>query len=124
MGNNFRCVIPLLHVSSTAAALAHYCGGMGFAVESQNLPESGGEDPAYTSIIREGIRLHLSAHAGDGGVGGMANIVVHDVDALHREFLGRSVEIHLAPTDQTWGVREMYVRDPDGNTLRFQQWLG
>jgi uncharacterized glyoxalase superfamily protein PhnB len=23
------------------------------------------------------------------------------------------------PLDQTWGMREFYVHDPDGNTLRF-----
>jgi hypothetical protein len=27
--------------------------------------------------------------------------------------------VDQAPTDQTWGMRELYVRDPDGNCLRF-----
>jgi hypothetical protein len=27
--------------------------------------------------------------------------------------------VHAAPVDQTWGTREFYVSDPDGNTLRF-----
>lgn len=36
-----------------------------------------------------------------------------------RELVGRGVAIHLAPTDQTWGDREMCVRDPDGNGIRF-----
>jgi len=27
----------------------------------------------------------------------------------------------LGPTDQTWGTREFYVTDADGNTLRFCQ---
>jgi catechol 2,3-dioxygenase-like lactoylglutathione lyase family enzyme len=40
---------------------------------------------------------------------------------LHREFRGKGVPIALSPTDQTWGTREMYVRDPDGNCLRFVQ---
>jgi len=26
-----------------------------------------------------------------------------------------------SPVDQTWGTREFYVTDPDGNTLRFRQ---
>jgi catechol 2,3-dioxygenase-like lactoylglutathione lyase family enzyme len=33
--------------------------------------------------------------------------------------VGRGVPIELPPTDQTWGNREMYVNDPDGNSLRF-----
>ena len=33
-----------------------------------------------------------------------------------RKELARS---KLEPTDQDWGQRELYVADPDGNTLRF-----
>jgi uncharacterized glyoxalase superfamily protein PhnB len=46
---------------------------------------------------------------------------VDAVDALHAEFTARSIPIAVEPTDQTWGAREMYVRDPDGNCLRFVQ---
>ena len=30
--------------------------------------------------------------------------------------------VHQGPLDQTWGTREFYVDDPDGNTLRFTQY--
>jgi len=46
-------------------------------------------------------------------------LVVEDVDALHAELKTRGVTIDLEPTDQSWGNREMYVRDPDGNSIRF-----
>ena len=42
-----------------------------------------------------------------------------DVDTLHAEFVKRGVRISLEPTDQTWGNREMYVEDPEGNKIRF-----
>ena len=29
--------------------------------------------------------------------------------------------VHEGPIDQSWGTRELYVDDPDGNTLRFTQ---
>jgi hypothetical protein len=29
--------------------------------------------------------------------------------------------VHSGPVNQTWGTREFYVDDPDGNTLRFTQ---
>ena len=45
--------------------------------------------------------------------------VVDDVNALHAEFVEKVVPIHMPPTDQTWGNREMYVRDSDGNSMRF-----
>jgi len=44
-----------------------------------------------------------------------------NVDALHRELAAKGVPIALEPTDQTWGNREMYVRDPDNNCVRFIQ---
>jgi hypothetical protein len=41
------------------------------------------------------------------------------VDALYDELRRRATPIHLGPIDQSWGVREMYVLDPDGNCIRF-----
>jgi hypothetical protein len=29
------------------------------------------------------------------------------------------VPVHRGPVDQTWGIREFYVTDADGNMLRF-----
>jgi uncharacterized glyoxalase superfamily protein PhnB len=43
------------------------------------------------------------------------------VDVLYAEFLAAGVVVDLPPTDQTWGNREMYVKDADRNCLRFQQ---
>jgi len=39
---------------------------------------------------------------------------------LHAELVAKGVVIAVGPVDQTWGTREMYVRDADGNCLRFQ----
>jgi hypothetical protein len=54
-----------------------------------------------------------------------------DVDALFRTFRMRGLKtpgnpeapgaVHEGPIDQSWGTREFYVDDPDGNTLRFIQ---
>ena len=32
--------------------------------------------------------------------------------------------VHEGPINQTWGTREFYVDDPDGNTLRFVEGFG
>ena len=46
-----------------------------------------------------------------------------NVDSLNEEFVARGVQIDLPPTDQSWGNREMYIRDRDNNSIRFTQWM-
>jgi uncharacterized glyoxalase superfamily protein PhnB len=43
------------------------------------------------------------------------------VDELHAEFVARGATVRMPPTDQTWGNRELGIRDPDGNVLVFGQ---
>ena len=47
------------------------------------------------------------------------NLMVDNVDSLFAEFAAKNVEVDVPPVDQTWGSREMYVKDADGNCLRF-----
>ena len=114
-----KLAIPLLHVSSSAAAKDFYCGRLGFRCEFEHRPEGIVADPCYMGLTRDGVWLHVSSFSGDGVAGGVVNLIVDDVDAMHTEFVGKRVNIALGPVDQTWGTREMYVRDPDGNTVRF-----
>ncbi len=39
---------------------------------------------------------------------------VVDVDAVHAELRGRGVEILRPPVDEPWGLRELWIADPDG----------
>jgi len=117
----FKHAIPLFHVSNASAAERFYCDKLGFRPEFAHRGDQARPDPCYIGLTRDGIWLHLSSFSGDGVVGGVANVLVDDVDALHEELAARGVAIAVGPVDQTWGTREMYVRDADGNTLRFQQ---
>jgi predicted enzyme related to lactoylglutathione lyase len=42
---------------------------------------------------------------------------VRDVDAAHNELTGRGVDILRPPVTEPWGLREMWVSDPDGMRL-------
>ena len=61
----------------------------------------------------------LSSFPGDGVAGGVVNFHLDDVDALYGEFVAAQIPVDVSPVDQTWGTREMYVRDLDRNCLRF-----
>jgi len=114
-----KLAIPLLHVSNSTAAEDFYCGRLGFHREFAHRPEGGESDPCYMGLTRDGVWLHLSSFSGDGVSGGVVNLIVEGVDALHAELIAKGVRIDAGPVDQTWGTREMYVKDADGNTVRF-----
>jgi catechol 2,3-dioxygenase-like lactoylglutathione lyase family enzyme len=116
-----KLATPLLHVSNAAAAQDFYCTRLGFHLEYAHGPHGPEGDPCYMGISRDGAWIILSSFSGDGIAGGVVNLVVDDVDALHSEFLAAGVVIDLPPTDQTWGNREMYIKDADRNCLRFQR---
>jgi catechol 2,3-dioxygenase-like lactoylglutathione lyase family enzyme len=117
----FKLAIPVLHVTNSAAAEEFYCNRLGFRQEFAHRGDETMPDPCYMGLSRDAARLHVSSFSGDGISGGVVFLLVDDVDGLHEELLRKGVRIDLEPTDQTWGNREMYVKDPDGNSIRFVQ---
>lgn len=113
--------IPLMHVTSSVAAEDFYCGRLGFTKDWEYRSAAPDPDPGYLGLSRDGVMLHVSSFSGDGVSGAVATFHVRDVDALFTEFSTKDFPIELPPHDQTWGNREMYLRDPDGNSLRFIQ---
>jgi catechol 2,3-dioxygenase-like lactoylglutathione lyase family enzyme len=85
--------------------------------------------PSFSVLKRGPDYMFLSSHSGDGEFGQAVAVVVDDVEALWQKFLQRGHRppgdpgspVHEGPTDQSWGNREFYVDDPDGNTMRFMQ---
>ncbi|MGB7728264.1 MAG: VOC family protein [Candidatus Acidiferrum sp.] len=116
-----KTAVPLLHIYNAAAAIEFYCGGLGFHLEFAHRPDGATTDPCYMGVTRVGVWLNLSSFSGDGISGGVANLFTDDVDGLHAEFASKNVPIAVGPVDRTWGTREMYVKDADGNSLRFIQ---
>jgi uncharacterized glyoxalase superfamily protein PhnB len=110
----------VLHVRSAHTAVDFY-RKIGFVLPFGAPNGAVPADPCYLGLVCDGTVLHLSSHAGDAVAGGAVYVVTEDVDRLHEELRRRGVAIHMAPVDQTWGMREMYVLDPDGNSIRFGQ---
>ena len=76
-------------------------------------------DPCYLGVARDAVWLHLQSFKRERAGMTDAFLWVTDVDLLHEELSARGAVIQLPPTDQSWGTREIGVRDPDGNVLVF-----
>ena len=94
-----------------------YVQGLGFTIDWEHRFEPG--LPVFAQLTRDGLSLFVTEHSGDCEVGGAAYFVVDDVDALYREISRNGIKVLEPPTDAPWGAREMTIKDPDGNTLRF-----
>jgi uncharacterized glyoxalase superfamily protein PhnB len=111
-------IIPILRCKNISESLLFYTQVLDF----EELDPDGSEFP-YRLLIRDGARLDISAE--DGEFGSCVYIQVEDVDKLFKKFVERGLnvsmnsDVHGQPIDQTWGMREFYVEDPNGNTLRF-----
>ena len=117
-------IIPILKCRNIRPSVKFYTKVMDFRLAD----ESDFNDPAHVVLRRAGDTLFLSSHMGDGVFGQHVVVMVEDVNALFQKFLGRGLvpperdsPVHQGPIDQTWGTREFYVDDPDGNTIVFTQ---
>ncbi len=114
-------IVPIIRCKDIGLSVAFYTGVLDFEVMN---PDS---DFPYKVLVRENQRLDLSALSGDGVFGSKVLVIVDDVDRLYKTIKERGLDlngksgVHRAPVDQTWGMREFYVDDPDGNTVRFAQ---
>jgi uncharacterized glyoxalase superfamily protein PhnB len=124
IGETMR-VIPVIHCREVKKSLAFYTGVLDF---EKKYPE-GSDEEWVINLVQGDAEIQLSQHAGDGAFGCAINIHVKDVDGLFKKYLERGLDttahenspVHRGPVDQTWGLREFYVTDRDGNTLRFGQ---
>lgn len=112
-----QTVIPQLRITSARRSLEFYVYGLGFTVDWEHQFEPG--FPLFMQLTRSDQTIFLTEHTGDCEVGGAVYFVVPDVDYCFSEFSSRGVEPSEPPTNTPWGTREMLVKDPDGNRLRF-----
>ena len=61
----FKASIPVLHVSSSSAAVRFYCQQLGFALRFSHRNHDSQSDPCYMGLARDDVWLHASSFPGD-----------------------------------------------------------
>ena len=114
-----QSAVPIIAVTDSRRAEAYYCEVLGFRMLSAFRPDPYKSDPCYLCVSRDGVALHLQSFKRERAGHTDAYLWVTDVDELYKEFSAKGAVCQLAPTNQTWGTRELGIRDPDGNVLVF-----
>jgi hypothetical protein len=118
-------IVPLFKVRDMRAAIRHYTEVLDFVM---TCPSDTAASPVV-DVGHEQLELQLTTGERDQLFGSIVYVCVSDVDRLFAKFCARGLDtsgyphspVHRGPIDQTWGRREFYVTDGDGNTLRFCQ---
>lgn len=119
---------PCIKCSDISKSLNFYTQVLDFVVVQP--PDS---DPAsfmskYSLLERDGCLVHLSSHEGDGVFGNVVYVRVDDIDPLYHDYVRNGLNVHtpseypslrIPPVEQTWGMKEFSVSDPDGNKMTF-----
>jgi uncharacterized glyoxalase superfamily protein PhnB len=114
-----KSAVPIIAVTDSRRAEAYYGEVLGFRLKSAYRPDPSKSDPAYLCVTRDDVALYLQSFKTNRAGSTDAYIWVTDVDALYAEFAAKGAMCQLPPTDQTWGTREIAIRDPDGNVVSF-----
>jgi catechol 2,3-dioxygenase-like lactoylglutathione lyase family enzyme len=117
-------MVPIFRCRDMKKALSFYTTVLDF-----ELKESGASADDWVVLLTnaDDAQLLLTSLEGDQKIGIAANVWVDEVDNLFQKYLSRGLDtsnkegspVHQGPVDQSWGNREFYVTDDDGNTLRF-----
>ena len=114
--------VPILPYRDAAVTTAFW-HSLGFHVADASADET-----PYLVAVRDGAELHFQHDPAVDPADGRSRcyIAVGDVDHLYAQWsaLGlpdAGAPSVAAPRDMLWGLREMWVTDPDGTAVRFGQ---
>ena len=113
---------PIFCVKNGARALEFYVDVLGFEISWQWSDDEGfdGGAPTFACVRRGDVAIFLGEERqGNPGAWVMVNVpTAADVDRVCAEVRARGAEILEEPDDCSWGMREVWIKDLDGNVLR------
>jgi predicted enzyme related to lactoylglutathione lyase len=111
-GAEIRRIVPNLHGARPIDVKAFYEDVIGL-----ELGMDLGWVTTYVSTANPTAQLSVIDEDPTATVRPDISIEVEDVDAVHAAAVARGVEIVHPITDEPWGVRRFFLRDPNGAVL-------
>ena len=113
-------VVPILNVSSLLGSFAWF-EKLGWT-RKWDWSSDGGE-PTFGAVGCGDFEICLcrDGQGGRGDSGVWMAIWIDDVDAVYERCQQKDLQVLRPPEDESWGVREMHVRHPDGHVFRVSQ---
>jgi uncharacterized glyoxalase superfamily protein PhnB len=105
----------VLHVKDMQTSVAFYRDSLGFAVSF-----SWEDPPRYVCLCRDGVAIHLNSYVPPDGTAHVC-IFCTGIDALYAKFVASGVNMAEPIKNQSYGMRDFVVTDPDGHRLVFGQ---
>jgi catechol 2,3-dioxygenase-like lactoylglutathione lyase family enzyme len=111
----FGRVTPTICVRDLPRSLEFYRDILSFKVVFTNgLPVS------FAVLRRDNSALHLSVRPESAG-SCHNHIMLTDLDSLYKQLTQAGATVRQPPKLQPWGLRDIVVADPDGNTFEFAE---
>jgi catechol 2,3-dioxygenase-like lactoylglutathione lyase family enzyme len=107
-----RRVMPDLPVDDPSAGHAFYAGVLGMEVVMDL-----GWIVTYADPANPAAQVSVMGSDASAPVRPVVSIEVDDVDAAYAAALAAGAEVVHPLTDEPWGVRRFFVRDPHGHVL-------
>jgi catechol 2,3-dioxygenase-like lactoylglutathione lyase family enzyme len=115
MAISFGRVAPGFHVTDIKRAIEFWTDRLGFEVTFTN-----GDPLCFAVVRRDAAEVHLSVKPESAGKC-HCHIMVDGVEELSRSLTANGTTIKQTLKKQPWGLQDMIVADPDGNTMELAE---
>jgi catechol 2,3-dioxygenase-like lactoylglutathione lyase family enzyme len=106
---SIRRVVPDINSARVDESREFYVGVLGFKV-AMDL----GWVVAFASPTNPTAQITIIRDDGSSRVVPQVTVEVEDVDAVHAEAVRRGADVVYPLTNEHWGVRRFFLRDPNG----------
>jgi catechol 2,3-dioxygenase-like lactoylglutathione lyase family enzyme len=118
-----------LFAEDLARSKAFYGNVLGMEMEFEDDESVGFKIKAVAFIVLQVDRARVQLQGEPtatprAGATAFLTTFTDDVDALHADLVGRGIDFFQYPTDQPWGMRTAYFKDPDGHIWEIAQPIG